>query len=381
MRQYGLTHHGELQPSYPQFENYVGGGFFIYQGVSYRWERALGEGMFGTVSLFKSFSYTQSNLAPIQPISVVVKTEKATIVNRGMIYCEGPSFSADARWNQVVYGLGVLSGDSEQKNRPHAILMKYIEGVTLESIHPRTMREMVGIFIAVVAAVQYLHQAHGMVHGDIKTPNFIYGHDGKCYPIDFGLSERRGDKKVGAYEIPKGKNPRILFAHIPPELFGDELIEADPAQDIYALGDLLLRMTQDTVRNGRLALQETAGVEPVVKKLCALNPVARLPLDQAVSILHATFLSVVPRPLPDLSKKQRESEGEATVAVNHVSVVGRSAQAERGGNRAASAGPLIAIPPVCSVGLFVRLPGVATSRVEASNPQNPNPLNQPVWKH
>jgi serine/threonine protein kinase len=358
----------QRQDPYPEFENYVGGDCFTYEGIGYRWQRGLGAGRYGKVALFKSDSYTQSRVVPLQPSFFVVKIEKGGFEYGKWRYGEGSQFHSEAAWNQEVYDLGVFAGDPAKNDQPHAVLMKYIEGVTLEHVTPRSMAEMATIFIGVVAAIQHLHQTHNMVHGDIKSPNIIYGKDGKYYPIDFGLAERRGKKNVGAYEVPQlaaGKTLESVFPHIAPECFGSKLIEADITQDVYALGYLLRCLTLATLKNCGVLPLESLKSYRIVKLLRGPNPTDRLLLDRAASMLHLAFLSSVPR-LPDCVKAPKEEKE----AIEHTPQREKDMVKTKGG-RTASA------PATFNrSALFVRLPAIA----QTGRAQNSRILTNPSWK-
>lgn len=305
------------QPPCPEFKDYVGGDFFAYQGINYGWDHRLGEGSYGEVHLFKTIANDLSRVEPPQPSFVVVKVEKGCTRNSKVCYEYGHDFSSEAEWNQAVYNLGVLAGDPKKSDQQHAILIKFIEGVTLQHVFPRTMAEMAVIFIAVVAAIQELHEIHHMIHGDIKTPNIIYGNDGKYYPIDFGLAVSIG-KETGGYLAAKSEEKGEIFPHIAPECFGETCVKANASQDAYALGYLLLSMTRKVVARSRRVIQkEASDVEKIITMLRAQNPSDRLSLESVMSMLHVAFLSFVPHN-PVLKQKKARGVAEKTTAVVHI---------------------------------------------------------------
>lgn len=112
-----------------------------------------------------------------------------------------------------------------------AILMEYIEGVSLEgfvaSNPSRSRRE--AVLLDVLDGVDYLHH-RGIIHNDLKPDNILVTPTGAARILDFGLSASSDSAYRGCVGGTDGYTaPEILR--------GDE--PAGPASDIYAVGRLM----------------------------------------------------------------------------------------------------------------------------------------------
>ena len=65
-------------------------------------------------------------------------------------------------------------------------------------------------------------EQHGYYHGDIQTPNFIYGADGKVYPIDYEEIRREPIVMIWPYKV------RLLFL-----IFMNAVLDLRPEQATF----------------------------------------------------------------------------------------------------------------------------------------------------
>ncbi len=109
------------------------------------------------------------------------------------------------------------------------MVMEYIPGVTLHTEHDYPLPELIGLFIQVGEALEFVHRQE-MVHGDVKLNNVIVRPDGIAKLIDFGFSCPRGTRRRGI------RGTRHYMA--PEQVQGGPITELT---DIYNYGASLYR--------------------------------------------------------------------------------------------------------------------------------------------
>ena len=67
------------------------------------------------------------------------------------------------------------------------VVMEYVQGQSVRQSRPASVREAIGIFLAVGAALAHMN-AKGFVHADTKPNNIIVSSEGTVKVIDFGQS-------------------------------------------------------------------------------------------------------------------------------------------------------------------------------------------------
>jgi serine/threonine protein kinase len=114
----------------------------------------------------------------------------------------------------------------------HYIVMKFIEGLSLDAIIDRQgalpITVVVAVLRAVASALGYAHE-RGTVHRDIKSSNILIDQEGRVYVSDFGLARAAEDSKVTPSGAVVG-TPQFMS---PEQCAGGEV---GPQGDQYSLG-------------------------------------------------------------------------------------------------------------------------------------------------
>jgi serine/threonine protein kinase len=116
--------------------------------------------------------------------------------------------------------------------------MQYVHGTDAdrELRAGRMPPQRVAHIIAEVAkALDYVH-THDVVHGDVKPPNFLLGHDDTVVLADFGLARGTEDQAVSG----EGGFVLTSAAYASPEMLRGRVVDA--RADVYSLGCSLFRL-------------------------------------------------------------------------------------------------------------------------------------------
>jgi len=106
--------------------------------------------------------------------------------------------------------------------------LQFIDGPDISALTGAPPADSLPPVALIADALRYAH-AKGVVHRDLKAANILLDHNGAPYLIDFGVAATRGDDPGGG----------SLIAASPQQLSG---AEADPADDIFALGGLVYEL-------------------------------------------------------------------------------------------------------------------------------------------
>lgn len=199
----------------------------VYLGQSH--DRHLGSGAFGSVKLAQDL---QSNEW------FALKLMKANNVNN-------EDFAKEMQNNQLAdLGVGGFYREESSKGPQYSILMKYIDGITLDKLIEQENKsipssEWLNIAIKTLESIQKLHDK-GLLHCDIKLDNFIYNPKTKeVTAIDLGMAVI-GDQHMQASQYSSGSTP----AYTAPEIEVDEngIATYNIKTDTFAIGCVIAQV-------------------------------------------------------------------------------------------------------------------------------------------
>ncbi|WP_167096587.1 serine/threonine-protein kinase [Mycobacterium sp. DL592] len=149
-------------------------------------------------------------------------------------------FTEEARWAQSLQHPNVVAV-YDYDETPAGILwmaMHYVPGTDADrELRAGRMppQRAAHVISQVAAALDYAH-SHGVVHGDVKPSNFLFGQGDRVLLADFGLARSTGDG------TPTGRDGVVLAsaAYASPEMLRGQTI--DRRSDVYSLGASLFRL-------------------------------------------------------------------------------------------------------------------------------------------
>jgi serine/threonine-protein kinase len=159
----------------------------------------------------------------------------------------------------------------------HFLLMKYIEGATLEKqifTEAKTFKtfEVVTIALQILDIISEVHR-YGYVHLDVRLPNLML-HNNRVYLIDYGLARRIGDHP----EEEPYQSGKLAYRHL-----------AEPQSDLYALAHVMLFMLYTTFSDDQASsnwedeLSLPTELHIILRRLLKLDQ----PYDSALEVIKA----------------------------------------------------------------------------------------------
>jgi serine/threonine-protein kinase len=135
----------------------------------------------------------------------------------------------------------LLDGGVSVDGRPF-LVMEYVEGAPITTwcdTHRSTIRERLGLFRQMCAAVQHAHN-NLVVHGDLKPGNVFVATDGTVKLLDFGIATLLSPEEDASMPITRSAARALTPEYASPEqLRGDALTTVT---DVYSLGVVLFEL-------------------------------------------------------------------------------------------------------------------------------------------
>jgi serine/threonine protein kinase len=173
----------------------------------------------------------------------------------------------------------LYGGAVTQKGLPYFV-MEYVEGIPLEAYsaqHGLNMRERLGLFRKVCAAVSYAHQ-NLVIHRDLKPANIRVTAEGEPKLLDFGIA-RLLDPETAETDNKTVITTRAMTPNYasPEQRRGDRMTTAS---DVYSLGvvlyELLAGQKPGVRKDGEAELQKLdADLDNIVGKALKTEPERR----------------------------------------------------------------------------------------------------------
>ena len=159
----------------------------------------------------------------------------------------------------------VLDGDTTASGRPYFV-MELVKGVPITRYcdeQQLTLRERLGLFVAVCRAVQHAHQK-GIIHRDLKPTNvLVAAYDGQPVPkvIDFGIAKALGERLTERTLVTGVGGIIGTLEYMSPEQAELGARDIDTRADIYSLGVLLYELLTGTTPLTRQRLEQASMTE------------------------------------------------------------------------------------------------------------------------
>jgi serine/threonine protein kinase len=275
-------------------------GSFCEYGVGehierYEKDKALGTGSYGNVNLMlsrKSGKKIAVKVLPTKKYPVALTPEEIKTE-----FCqEQHMITQEAELNYKIHGVGAyfyttdpfqvttmhsIENDNvyqwkELTSHPHRyIAMAYVEGTVLKKLAIDSAEDFFSIFIAVMVAVQKLHDTYKIIHGDLHSNNVIIRTEGNqhvAHIIDFTLSRPPGNVI----------DTTDLELTIKPPEFKHPLVAADVSQDIYCCALMLSHFFKRSMFYPAIAER----VDLLLRKMTRAAAQTRLGLDEALATIR-----------------------------------------------------------------------------------------------
>ena len=199
----------------------------------YRLLRELGRGGMGSVWLAeRSDGLIKRSVALKLPHSGVAPRSFSERLERERNILAGLTHPNIAR----LYDAGI-SADGQAY-----LALEYVTGMDLLAhcdAHRLDLRARIGLFLQVLAAVQYAH-AQLVLHRDLKPANVMVGEDGGVHLLDFGIAKLMSDGAARETELTALEGRALTPDYASPEQIAGRPLGT--ASDVYSLGVLLFEL-------------------------------------------------------------------------------------------------------------------------------------------
>jgi tetratricopeptide (TPR) repeat protein len=169
----------------------------------------------------------------------------------------------------------VLDAGTTDDGRPFFV-MELVHGAPLTAYcdaHRMTVRDRLGLFAQVCAAVQHAHQK-GVIHRDLKPGNILVAEvDGRPVPkvIDFGLAKALAGDVLPDLSLDRVGGLLGTVQYMAPEQAGAGGPDVDTRADVYALGVVLYELLTGTTPLDRAAVRDLP-LDEVVRRVREQEP-------------------------------------------------------------------------------------------------------------
>ena len=176
----------------------------------------------------------------------------------------------------------VFDGGETASGRPYFV-MELVKGVPITGYcdeQQLTVRERLGLFVAVCRAVQHAHQK-GIIHRDLKPSNvLVAAYDGEPVPkvIDFGVAKALGEGLSDLTLVTGFVGIVGTLEYMSPEQAEFNARDIDTRADIYSLGVLLYELLTGTtpLTRERVERESTSELLQAIREEEPPKPSARL---------------------------------------------------------------------------------------------------------
>ena len=169
----------------------------------------------------------------------------------------------------------VFDGGTTPAGRPYFV-MELVKGVPItaycDELH-LSIRDRLGLFVQVCAAVQHAHQK-GVIHRDLKPSNVLVAvQDGRPVPkvIDFGVAKAVGARLTDETMYTELGAVIGTLEYMAPEQAELSALDVDTRADVYALGVLLFELLTGTTPLTRSRLK-AAGLAAMLRAIKEEEP-------------------------------------------------------------------------------------------------------------
>jgi non-specific serine/threonine protein kinase/serine/threonine-protein kinase len=252
----------------------------------------LGEGGMGQV-------YEAEDTGPVRR-RVALKVVRAGIQSQEIL----ARFEAERQALAVMNHPGiarVLHAGTTERGEPY-FAMELVRGPPITEYcdaHRLSVRERLGLFVAVCQAVQHAHQK-GVIHRDLKPTNIlVIDQDDVPQPkiIDFGIAKALGLQLTANALVTLGGQVMGTAAYMSPEQADAAGVDVDTRADLYSLGVILyevlvgqLPLEPDAIGVhvflARLAARETHPPTPSVKLMAGRARAASVAQTRRTDLQH-----------------------------------------------------------------------------------------------